>query len=90
MQDKINRLAEIPNEIEALIQEGVRLADEAKVTFDLGSTTFAVEYGVGGYRYVPADSPEAQERLVQAKEWFGEYHEDYPQTGWITSSSDCD
>lgn len=92
-QEKTARLASIPEEIEALIQEGIKLADELKVTFNLGATTFADEYGMGGYRYVPEDSPEAAERQEQFKEWFGEDYDpdygDFPADGWLTSSSDC-
>lgn len=82
-QQKIERLAQIQNEIEALINEGVEIADEQKVTFDLSDTTFASEYGMGGYRYVPEDSEEAEERRQN------EYLEDWQQHGWLSSSSDC-
>jgi len=80
---KIARLAEIQDQIEALIDEGVRIAEEQKVTFDLGDTQFAAEYGMGGYRYVPEDSKEAEERREC------EYYEEFDQHGWLNSSSDC-
>ena len=83
MEEAIERLEQIQNEIEALIQEGIRLAEENKVTFELGSTTFAHEYGMGGYRYVPEDSEEAEERRKYG------YYDEYEISGWLTSSSEC-
>lgn len=83
-QKQIERLTQISDEIERLIQEGKRIAEEQKVTFNLGGTTFAREYGMGGYRYVPKDSAEAEERRKC------EYYDYYQQHGWLTSSSECD
>lgn len=80
---KIKRLTEIQEQINALIAEGVEIADEEQVTFSLGSTPFAAAYGMGGYRYVPSNSEEAKER--EKCEWYPEYQ----ISGWLSSSSEC-
>jgi hypothetical protein len=85
-EEQIARLVEIEKEIEKLLDEGVRIAEEQKVTFDLGGTTFASEYGMGGYRYVPEGSEENLERMKD--EWYA--NDEYRNQGWLTSSSDCD
>lgn len=84
MQEAIERLSEIRKQLNELVDEGIKLAEENKVTFDLSGTEFSGFYGSGGLRYVPEDSPEADER--RENEWYDEW----AQHGWLTSSSECD
>jgi hypothetical protein len=84
MQEVVARMAEIQKQIKELVSEGVTLADQNGLTFNLSDTEFAAEYGMGGYRYVPEDGTEAQERAKT--EWYS----DYQISGWLTSSSECD
>lgn len=54
----IKRLSEIQEEITRLTKEGMQIADEEQVLFDLGDAPFTTQYGSGGMRYYPkGDEP---------------------------------
>lgn len=50
---KIARLEEIREQIKALALEGVKIADEEGVLFNLADATFADCYGAGNLEYYP-------------------------------------
>lgn len=55
---KIKRLVEIQEQIKALTEEGMKIADEQDVKFELGDAPFANNYGSGGLEYYPnGDGP---------------------------------
>lgn len=49
----IKRLSEIQEQIKALTLEGMKIADEEAVKFELGDAPFAQNYGSGGLEYYP-------------------------------------
>lgn len=55
---KIKRLSEIQDQIAALAKEGMAIANECQVIFQLGHAPFAENYGSGGLKYYPeGDGP---------------------------------
>lgn len=57
----VGRMAEITKEINALVAEGVKLADETQVEFYLGGLDF-LPYGAGSLNYNPMESDWDDER----------------------------
>lgn len=53
---KADRMSRIVDEIEALIQEGIKLSNETGVEFSLSRTSLASQYGFGGLRWEPSSS----------------------------------
>lgn len=84
MQEAVTRLSEIQDQINALVKEGIKLAEDNGLTFSLRDTEFAGMGGQGGLRWVPEDSEEGREREKC------EYYDEWQRNGWITSSSECD
>lgn len=52
-ESRIERLSEIQKQINALVIEGMTIADEEQVVFYLGDAPFAEQYGSGGMTYYP-------------------------------------
>lgn len=51
--NNIARLAEIQEQIKALTEEGMKIANEEDVEFYLGDAPFTAQYGSGGLTYYP-------------------------------------
>lgn len=86
-QEAVKRLANIQDEINALVKEGIDLAEEHQLTFRMGDSEFAGMYGLGNLRYVADGSSEHNDRLENENEY---YYDEWQQKGWLSSSSECD
>lgn len=78
----IKRIKEIKEQVKALGEEAVRLADEEGVVVSFANTPFANAWGAGGLRYTPDSATH--------DEWGDEIGEDPwgDERGWKSSASD--
>ena len=83
-EENIKRLTEIQEQIKTLTLEGMKIADEEQVIFDLSSAPFTAQYGSGGMEYYPkGEGPFIHEWGEEATDSWGD-----PVRGqWMASNS---
>lgn len=84
-EEKIARVNNIVDEINVLLAEAMKIAEEEKVVVDFDGLLITSAYGVGGLHYVPAGEGIKDFRFDDRGITI---FEDQDECGWVSSASD--